>query len=86
MIFIFLRKWGNDFKKIGHYTQLMWADTHSVGCAAANYKGNNLLIICNYGPTGNFAMNGVGAVYKRVAAGNSCPAGTTKEASTGLCA
>ena len=66
------------------YTQLMWADTYLVGCAAANLF-KSLFVICNYGPRGNNVRKGVGTVYKRGPAGTACPVGTRKD-STGLCA
>lgn len=42
----------------GHYTQLVWAETTHVGCAArdCSSSGNypyGLSIVCNYGPGGN---------------------------------
>ncbi|XP_008841607.1 GLIPR1-like protein 1 [Nannospalax galili] len=46
-------------KTCGHYTQVVWAKSHKVGCAVTNCP--NLggratgLFICNYGPAGNYA-------------------------------
>nr|XP_046220156.1 peptidase inhibitor 16-like [Oncorhynchus gorbuscha] len=45
----------------GHYTQMVWADSHSVGCAAhrcdtiegLSFEKVNFLV-CNYYPTGKF--------------------------------
>ncbi|XP_023572082.1 GLIPR1-like protein 1 [Octodon degus] len=41
----------------GHYTQVVWANTHKVGCAVAtcpNLGGPTYaLFVCNYGPAGN---------------------------------
>ena len=40
----------------GHYTQLIWADSLTVGCAQANCEGTPLggkLIVCDYAPGGN---------------------------------
>lgn len=40
---------------IGHFTQVMWDSTKSVGCGYALCNGNKILVIsCNYGPGGNF--------------------------------
>lgn len=47
--------------KIGHYTQIMWADTTEVGCAAhycPNGIGNfssraSTMLVCHYSPQGN---------------------------------
>jgi len=47
----------NRGKEIGHYTQVLWAETHSVGCGAVSYKEGNQnkwKIVCNYGPAGNW--------------------------------
>jgi pathogenesis-related protein 1 len=39
----------------GHYTQLVWRDTHEVGCALGNCPGLQFpsTIVCDYGPGGN---------------------------------
>ncbi|KAL7299644.1 hypothetical protein TKK_0007406 [Trichogramma kaykai] len=41
---------------VGHYTQLVWAETNRIGCGAVKYfQGgkHNLLLACNYAPSGN---------------------------------
>ncbi|XP_063909821.1 venom allergen 5-like [Zophobas morio] len=41
----------------GHYTQVVWADTHLVGCGFTWYRKNywhEKLYVCNYGPAGNY--------------------------------
>jgi len=47
---------------IGHYTQMMWANTNKVGCGVTNcgnlkvgsgYWANAQVVACNYGPGGN---------------------------------
>ncbi|XP_002436153.3 venom allergen 3 [Ixodes scapularis] len=44
-------------KKLGHFTQLVWADTYKVGCGYAYYRqsgrGLTKIYVCNYGPGGN---------------------------------
>ncbi|CAD6237720.1 GSCOCG00008318001-RA-CDS [Cotesia congregata] len=43
--------------KIGHYTQLVWGNTRTVGCGAIRYKDwywYTTYLVCNYGPTGNY--------------------------------
>ena len=40
-----------DFKGYGHYTQLIWDSTTSVGCAQG--RGNWVVTACNYLPAGN---------------------------------
>jgi uncharacterized protein YkwD len=37
----------------GHYTQLIWSDTHEVGCAVARDAGREVWV-CNYDPPGNW--------------------------------
>ena len=42
-------------KKLGHYTQMAWADTRLVGCGYAYFldreRGYMKTYVCNYGPT-----------------------------------
>nr|WPD49276.1 hypothetical protein [Hirudo nipponia] len=45
----------------GHYTQVVWADSEYVGCAATVCSGkreegkvSGTLMVCNYGPGGNY--------------------------------
>jgi hypothetical protein len=40
-----------DFEAYGHYTQLIWDATISVGCAQS--IGRNVVTVCNYLPPGN---------------------------------
>ncbi|XP_005006578.2 GLIPR1-like protein 1 [Cavia porcellus] len=64
-----ITKWYNesqhfDFNNLscsnicGHYTQVVWANSYKVGCAAAscaNFGGATFaMFVCNYGPGGNF--------------------------------
>ena len=37
---------------IGHYTQMIWRNTRSVGCALAS-NGHTDYLVCRYGPPGN---------------------------------
>lgn len=37
----------------GHFTQLVWTDTKSVGCGMAQCKGMDIWV-CNYDPPGNW--------------------------------
>ncbi len=40
----------------GHYTQVVWAETKSVGCGIAVSKdGTKYVLVCNYGPGGNIS-------------------------------
>ena len=38
--------------RCGHYTQVIWRDTKSVGCGMARGKGREVWV-CNYDPPGN---------------------------------
>jgi len=42
------------FADIGHYTQMVWHKTRQIGCATALCR-NNLIMVCNYDPPGNYA-------------------------------
>ncbi|KAH3882416.1 hypothetical protein DPMN_006354, partial [Dreissena polymorpha] len=39
----------NEFGRVGHYTQVVWAQTALVGCGAARC-GSKYHYVCNYGP------------------------------------
>ena len=70
----------------GHYSQLIWGDSHLVGCGYAYYhdksRGYTKVYVCNYGPGGNIAGN---APYQTGAP--ACPLYGTKPSSKyhGLC-
>ncbi|XP_045480847.1 venom allergen 5 2-like [Harmonia axyridis] len=64
---IFQNEWVNQTEDrgpdivVGHYTQMVWADTSEIGCATTYYTTNSsdttwhhLLLVCNYGPGGNY--------------------------------
>lgn len=38
----------------GHYTQMIWKNTQSVGCAVAICADKSQLWVCNYNPPGNY--------------------------------
>ncbi|XP_035223179.1 CRISP/Allergen/PR-1-like, partial [Stegodyphus dumicola] len=61
---------GNGF---GHFSQIIWATTHKIGCGWVLYKDGNWYssyFVCNYGPAGN--VNG-GEVYKPGETCSACP-------------
>jgi uncharacterized protein YkwD len=37
----------------GHYTQIVWRDTHELGCAVARARGREVWV-CEYNPAGNW--------------------------------
>jgi hypothetical protein len=41
-----------DFEDVGHYTQVVWADTGKVGCALAAGEEDEVLV-CRYSQAGN---------------------------------
>ncbi|XVE61790.1 hypothetical protein DITRI_Ditri06bG0067500 [Diplodiscus trichospermus] len=44
-----------DGEMCGHYTQIIWKDTVSIGCARVKCDNNKgLYVICNYDPPGNY--------------------------------
>ena len=47
-----LSKTGN-WKDVGHYTQVIWKNTKSVGCGVAS-SGDNEYFVCHYHPPGNY--------------------------------
>jgi pathogenesis-related protein 1 len=59
---------------VGHYTQMIWANTTRVGCGAANCSGT-LFLVCNYAPAGNYLNQAPYAVGSgpNQACGNQAP-------------
>ncbi|CAG9766666.1 unnamed protein product [Ceutorhynchus assimilis] len=64
---LFDRFWLNDTQNrgpkyvVGHYTQLVWAETNEIGCAMSYYAEtvqneiwHQVILVCNYGPGGNY--------------------------------
>ncbi|XP_022910069.2 venom allergen 5-like [Onthophagus taurus] len=45
---------GCESSKVGHFTQMIWAETTHVGCSLVEYAGPTCQLACNYGPAGNF--------------------------------
>ncbi|KAG0024729.1 hypothetical protein BGZ82_010362 [Podila clonocystis] len=46
-----------SFKKIGHFSQLVWLDTKQVGCgqtSCSNLGSDVTLVVCRYFPSGNY--------------------------------
>nr|CAD7568113.1 unnamed protein product [Timema californicum] len=70
----------------GHYTQVVWANTHQVGCGYIRYPGkssHSTTVVCNYKPGGNILS---AAIYKVGKPCSDCPKGTKCDTKyQGLC-
>ncbi|EPE29114.1 PR-1-like protein [Glarea lozoyensis ATCC 20868] len=55
---LFNFKSGGFSAETGHFTQLVWKDTTSVGCAVKNCKGLGWYTVCEYWPRGNVGFQG----------------------------
>lgn len=47
-----MTSWEDDYHQVGHYTQMVWAETRRIGCAVASNRENDVLV-CRYWPAGN---------------------------------
>ncbi len=43
----------NNILRFGHYTQIVWNQTVSIGCALAKTQGGTFILVCLYSPKGN---------------------------------
>ncbi|XP_054932805.1 venom allergen-1-like [Dermacentor andersoni] len=74
--------------KIGHFTQIIWAKTHYVGCGYVYYSVDGALYphmkqyTCNYGPSGNYMGQ---PIYQEGPTCSACPNSTQCDKATGLC-
>jgi hypothetical protein len=72
----------------GHYTQVVWATSGSLGCGATfcptvvNGPSNSTFVVCNYAPPGNFIGQ---TPYTQGPSCSQCPAGLGG-CNNGLCA
>ncbi|KAG0585482.1 hypothetical protein M758_2G014700 [Ceratodon purpureus] len=41
-------------KVCGHYTQVVWRNSQSVGCGSATCPGGGKFVVCSYYPPGNY--------------------------------
>lgn len=84
-----------DHAVIGHYTQLVWAETREVGCGATYHDCSKVfkgrmwklkckIYVCNYGPTGNYVRK---PMYSIGPPASACPPDTRPSIQyPGLCA
>ncbi|CAH1113368.1 unnamed protein product [Psylliodes chrysocephalus] len=80
-----INSYNNHGKMVGHYSQLVWANTKEVGCSLTYYidKGQNTyLMACNYGPGGNFIGQ---SVYKKGRPASECGRQGVNRRFPGLC-
>ncbi|XP_064629170.1 serotriflin-like [Lineus longissimus] len=75
----------NVFHKVGHFTQIVWAETPLIGCgyarcpANAQFSGPWNFYVCNYGPGGNL-YDRISRPYKEGPRGSDC-----MKSENGLC-
>ncbi|CAG9841212.1 unnamed protein product [Diabrotica balteata] len=73
-------------KAVGHYTQVVWANTIKVGCALTFYtttdNWNTYLMACNYAPGGNIVGQ---SVYEVGAPASACGASGVNPTYSALC-
>ena len=60
----------DNFSLFGHYTQIIWSETVSVGCAKAVSKTGNEYWVCEYDPPGNYLNEKPVPNYKKVKSTN----------------
>lgn len=58
----------------GHYTQVVWANSNEVGCGAKYCTNLGYLVVCNYGPAGNYVGQ---KPYSSGTSCSACPSGNT---------
>ncbi|CAH1779986.1 unnamed protein product [Owenia fusiformis] len=72
-------------KRVGHYTQVVWASSGKVGCGYAECSGSRKIYICNYALVGNVAKwNDPGTRFKPYETGTPCTACPSR-CNDGLC-
>merc|ERR1711981_1465725 len=69
----FFSKGGGHTGKVGHYTQVVWADVSKIGCGyiyRVDGKYYMETVICNYCKGGNMGSE---PIYKTGASASACP-------------
>nr|CAD7261025.1 unnamed protein product [Timema shepardi] len=75
----------NQFRQVGHYTQVVWANTYQVGCGYIKYQVGSTTynyVVCNYGPAGNYVGQ---ELYKTGEACSQCGTMVCDTTYPGLC-
>eukprot|EP00095_Tigriopus_kingsejongensis_P000818 maker-scaffold63_size435493-snap-gene-0.17 protein:Tk00818 transcript:maker-scaffold63_size435493-snap-gene-0.17-mRNA-1 annotation:"hypothetical protein DAPPUDRAFT_302039" len=75
----------NTPETIGHFTQMVWAETNEIGCGFINFQTKSsgyMMHVCNYGPAGNMVGS---SIYESGATCSKCPSGTSCNSNLGLC-
>jgi hypothetical protein len=84
----------DDGKQCGHYTQVVWANTLSVGCGYSECSKKifgpaweyEIILVCRYSPAGNFqTQHPYTKTTSATDVASSCPSGYSKDATSGLC-
>ena len=60
----------SNWEDVGHYTQLIWANTTQVGCALSSNQNNDYLV-CRYSSPGNWMGENPLAIRRAVAVAGS---------------
>jgi hypothetical protein len=76
----FEKDWISQNPQIGHYTQVVWADSYELGCGSQVCPGDGTYMVCRYNPSGNWIGE---PVYKEGEACSACPSGS--QCNDGLC-
>ncbi len=77
----------NSLSNVGHFTQMIWAETKYIGCHFIGHTGylgssnfNAEYYVCNYGPAGNYIGKSI------IESGNACSrCHANQQCNNGLC-
>uniref|UniRef100_A0A646QGS6 Cysteine-rich venom protein n=1 Tax=Hemiscolopendra marginata TaxID=943146 RepID=A0A646QGS6_9MYRI len=63
-------------RTIGHYTQMVWAETEALGCGYSKTAEGYSYVYCEYGPGGNYEDE---VVYNKGNPASECESGASKD-------
>nr|P84808.2 RecName: Full=Cysteine-rich venom protein kaouthin-2; AltName: Full=Cysteine-rich venom protein 23; Short=CRVP-23k; Flags: Precursor [Naja kaouthia]ACH73168.1 kaouthin-2 precursor [Naja kaouthia]AHZ08822.1 cysteine-rich secretory protein [Micropechis ikaheca] len=69
---------------IGHYTQIVWYNSHLLGCGAAKCSSSKYLYVCQYCPAGNI-IGSIATPYKSGPPCGDCPSACVNGLCTNPC-